>query len=105
MRNTVMALRRAAYALCLLAGITILAAGCGGRHNVDDEPEADPNAPTPLTVDGLTTVQGTPCRFASAWKTASASIFEASYAPDARYVRRTVAASHGTVDGSCPPTR
>jgi hypothetical protein len=51
MRRTVMALRRAGYVLCLLAGMTVLAAGCGGRHNVDDEPEADPNAPTPLTVD------------------------------------------------------
>ena len=51
MRSTVMALRRAGYRLCLLAGVTLLAAGCGGRHNVEDEPEVDPNAPTPLTIE------------------------------------------------------
>jgi hypothetical protein len=51
MHTTVMALRRAGYVLCLLAGMTVLSGGCGGRHNVEDEPEADPNAPTPLTVD------------------------------------------------------
>src|SRR5882724_13367203 len=46
----VVAVRRAGYGICLL---TVLAAswGCGGRHNVEDEAEADPQAPTPLTVD------------------------------------------------------
>ncbi|MGE5688344.1 MAG: hypothetical protein ACM34D_12725 [Gemmatimonadota bacterium] len=36
--------------LSLLLALAAGAAGCGGHHNVDDEPEADPNAPTPLTV-------------------------------------------------------
>ena len=37
-------------ALSLLLSLAAGSAGCGGRHNVEDEPEADPNAPTPLTV-------------------------------------------------------
>jgi hypothetical protein len=51
MLGSVVAIRRASYAVCLLAGLAALASGCGGRHDVEDEPEADPSAPTPLTVD------------------------------------------------------
>jgi len=52
MRASIMAMRRATRGLLLLAVVAGLAAGCG-RHNVDDDvdPEADPYAPTPLTVE------------------------------------------------------
>ena len=42
-------LRQAGHVLSLLTALT-LAVGCGGHHEVDDEPEADPQAPTPLTI-------------------------------------------------------
>jgi hypothetical protein len=42
-------LRRAGRTLALLALVT-LGAGCGGHHRVEDEPEEDLDAPTPLTV-------------------------------------------------------
>jgi hypothetical protein len=42
-------LRQEGYMLSLL-GSLLLGAACGGHHNVDDEPDADPQAPTPLTV-------------------------------------------------------
>lgn len=42
-------LRQAGYTLSLLASFS-MGAGCGGHHNVEDEPDADPQAPTPLTV-------------------------------------------------------
>jgi hypothetical protein len=44
-----MILRRRGLALALLAAIAAGAAGCG-RHRVEDEPDTDPLAPTPLTV-------------------------------------------------------
>lgn len=50
MRRPYMVIRRASYTACLLALFAVLFAGCGGRHDVEDEPEADPQAPTPLTV-------------------------------------------------------
>lgn len=40
---------QAGHMLSLLAALT-LAGGCGGHHNVDDEPDVDPQAPTPLTI-------------------------------------------------------
>lgn len=47
------ALRRLSYATSLVAALALVASGCGGRHEVEDDaaPEADPLAPTPLTVD------------------------------------------------------
>jgi len=53
MHASTMAARRAIRALCLVGLFGIGLAGCGGRHNPADEPEpeADPQAPTPLTVD------------------------------------------------------
>jgi len=50
MHASVVALRHAASTM-LLAAVVALAGGCGGHHQVEDEPEADPQAPTPLTVD------------------------------------------------------
>lgn len=52
MRASISAMRRAARALVVLAVVAGLAAGCG-RNKVEDDadPEADPYAPTPLTVD------------------------------------------------------
>jgi hypothetical protein len=52
MRASILAMRRATRALVVLAAVAGLAAGCG-RHKVADDvdPEADPYAPTPLTVD------------------------------------------------------
>jgi len=44
-----MNLRQAAVALALLGAIAAGAAGCG-PHRVEDEPDTDPLAPTPLTV-------------------------------------------------------
>ena len=44
------ALRHAGFALSLVASLVAGSAGCGGHHQVDDEPEADPSEPTPLTV-------------------------------------------------------
>ncbi len=44
------AVRQTGCVLSLLLSLAAGSAGCGGRHNVEDEPEADPNAPTPLTV-------------------------------------------------------
>lgn len=44
------AFKRTACLACFLVGLAAAAAGCGGRHHPEDEPEADPNAPTPLTV-------------------------------------------------------
>jgi hypothetical protein len=44
-----MAYRRAGGLLTLAVAIAMMAAGCG-RHRVEDEPETDPNEPTPLTV-------------------------------------------------------
>jgi hypothetical protein len=41
-----MNLRQGAVAVALVA---LIAAGCG-RHHVEDEPDTDPLAPTPLTV-------------------------------------------------------
>jgi hypothetical protein len=43
-------LRQARCTLSLLVALVAGSVGCGGRHHVDEEPEADPNAPTPLTV-------------------------------------------------------
>jgi hypothetical protein len=51
MHASMVAIRRAIYAACLLAAAAVLSSGCGGRQNVEDEPEADPQAPTPLTVN------------------------------------------------------
>ncbi|MGE5230613.1 MAG: hypothetical protein ACM3NS_02660 [Deltaproteobacteria bacterium] len=44
------ALRQTGCVLSLLLSLVAGSAGCGGHHNVEDEPEADPDAPTPLTV-------------------------------------------------------
>ncbi len=49
MRGSVWAIRRASYGVRLLALLSLLSSGCGGRHQ--DEVEADPLAPTSLTVD------------------------------------------------------
>jgi hypothetical protein len=47
------AIRRLSYATSLVAALALVASGCGGYQNVEDDaaPEADPLAPTPLTVD------------------------------------------------------
>lgn len=47
------AIRRLSYATSLVAALALVASGCGGHHEVEDDaaPEADPLAPTPLTVD------------------------------------------------------
>ena len=42
-------LRTAGYALSLVA-VCSLSIGCGGHHHPEDEPDVDPQAPTPLTV-------------------------------------------------------
>src|SRR5512135_1159657 len=46
-------IRRLSYAISLTAALVLAASGCGGHQNVEDgaAPEADPLAPTPLTVD------------------------------------------------------
>ena len=51
MRRSVRAIRRASYGVRLLAALSVLSSGCGGRHQVEDAVEADPLAPTSLTVD------------------------------------------------------
>ena len=47
------AIRRLSCATSLVAALALVASGCGGHQNVEDDaaPEADPLAPTPLTVD------------------------------------------------------
>jgi hypothetical protein len=47
------AVRRLSYATSLVAALALAASGCGGRQSLEDDaaPEADPLAPTPLTVD------------------------------------------------------
>ena len=47
------ALRRLSYATSLVAALALAGSGCAGHRNVEDDaaPEADPLAPTPLTVD------------------------------------------------------
>ena len=47
------AIRGLSYATSLAAALALAASGCGGHQNVEDDaaPEADPLAPTPLTVD------------------------------------------------------
>jgi hypothetical protein len=50
MKRPTAALRQTGCVLSLLLSLVAGSAGCGGRHNVEDEPDADPNAPTPLTV-------------------------------------------------------
>ncbi len=50
MRKPLTSVRRTACAL-FLAAVTVASSGCGGRHDFEEEPEADPQAPTPLTVN------------------------------------------------------
>jgi len=50
MTPSVSTLRQVGYALSFLAALVAGPVGCGGHHQVDEEPEADPLAPTPLTV-------------------------------------------------------
>lgn len=49
MRGPFVTARRAAWMLLLVATAG-LGSACGGRNDVEDEPEPDPQAPTPLTV-------------------------------------------------------
>lgn len=53
MRAATGTMRRLSYATSLVAALALGASGCGGHRNVEDDavPEADPLAPTPLTVD------------------------------------------------------
>ncbi len=47
------AIRRLSHATSLVVALVLSASACSGRQNVEDDatPEADPMAPTPLTVD------------------------------------------------------
>ena len=53
MRAAIGTMRRLSYATSLVAALALAASGCGGHQYVEDDaaPEADPLAPTPLTVD------------------------------------------------------
>src|SRR5512146_2808733 len=53
MRAAMGTIRRLAYATSAVATLAVAAFGCGGHQDVEDDaaPEADPLAPTPLTVD------------------------------------------------------
>src|SRR5690348_8719747 len=51
MRASTRAILRAGRVVGLIAAVGAFSSGCGGRHNVEDEPEVDPQAPTELTVD------------------------------------------------------
>lgn len=53
MRAALDVMWRITYASSLLTALAAAALGCGGRQQVADdaEPEADPKAPTPLTVE------------------------------------------------------
>jgi len=43
-------LRSASCTLMLLNSLIVAASGCGGRHEADDEPAPDRDAPTALTI-------------------------------------------------------
>jgi len=53
MRTAIGTITRLSYATALVAALALAVSGCGGHQNVEDDaaPEADPFAPTPLTVD------------------------------------------------------